>query len=255
MTKPTGPRPIKSVETTFVVIEAIRDLDGARLTEIANHLNMAKSTVHRYLSTLEQLEYLTKRGDIYYVSHRFLDLGEYTRTRKKEYELIEGSVEELAEKTEERVQFIVEEHGMGVYLYRESGEHAVQTDSRPGKRIHMHSTAAGKAILTFLPESRVTEIVERRGLPKMTENTITTQDSLFDELQETRERGYSIAKEENTERLWAFGVPVMSASDRVLGAISISGPTHRLAGDEKQQEIPDLLRGTVNELELNIAYL
>jgi DNA-binding IclR family transcriptional regulator len=255
MNEVTDSDSVQAVVTAFEVVEAVRGLDGARLTEVADELEMPKSTVHRYLVTLERLEYLTKRGDVYDISHRFLDLGEYTRTRKEEYELVKATVEELAEKTEERAQFILEEHGMGVYLHRETGEHAVRTDSRIGKRIHMHSTAAGKAMLAFMPEQRVDEILDRRGLPEMTENTITDRDRLFADLERTRDRGYSVAKEENTERLWAFGVPVMSSTDRVLGSISISGPTHRLARDGEEQEIADLLRGTVNELELNIAYL
>jgi DNA-binding IclR family transcriptional regulator len=254
MNKLNDSQSVQAAKTTFEVVEAVRDLNGARVTEVAKHLDMAKSTVYRYLTTLEQLEYLTKKGNLYYVSHRFLDLGEYTRTRKEEYSLIKETVGELAAETEERAQFILEEHGMGTYLFRETGEHAVTTNSRIGKRVHMHSTAAGKAILAFISEHRVEEIIDRRGLPRKTRNTIVDRDSLLKDLEETREREYSISKEENTERLWAIAVPVMDANERVLGAVSISGPTHRLAGDETKQNIVDALKGSVNELELNIAY-
>lgn len=255
MSKIDDSYPVQAAKTTFDVVEAVRDLDGGRVTEIANYLDMAKSTVHRYLTTLEQMEYLTREGDLYYVSHRFLDLGEYTRTRKEEYSLIKETVGELAVKTEERAQFIVEEHGRGTYLFRETGEHAVTTNSRIGKQVHMHSTAAGKAMLAFMSEHRVEEILDRRGLPRRTSNTIVNRDRLFEDLEKTRERNYSIAKEENTERLWAFGAPVMDANEHVLGAISISGPTDRLAGDDIKQDIVDELKGSVNELELNIAYI
>lgn len=248
------PGTINSVERALDVVEALREMDGGRVTEVADRLGMAKSTVHRYLTTLEGREYLVRRGDSYHVSHRFLDLGEFTRTRRSEYQLAKEKVSELAEATEERAQFMVEEHGYAVYLYRETGPHAVETDSRIGGHVHLHSSAAGKAILAHLPEPRIEAVVERHGLPELTEHTITEREALFENLREIRERGYSYQRQENTEALRAVGVPVMDDADGVIGAISISGPTHRLKGEWFDREIPDKLLGAANEIELNIAY-
>lgn len=245
---------VASVERAFDVVETLREMDGGRVTAVAERTGLAKSTVHRYLTTLERREYLVKRGDSYHVSHRFLDLGEYTRIRRSEYQLAKEKVPELAEETEERVQFMVEEHGWAVYLYRESGAHAVQTDSRIGARVHLHSTAAGKAILAHLPEPRIEVVVERHGLPELTEHTITDREELAERLRTIRERGYSRQLQENTKGLRSVGVPIMDDNDGVIGAISISGPTHRLKGEWFEQEIPDLLLGAANEIELNIAY-
>ncbi len=245
---------VKSVERAMNIVELIREMEGARVSELADELAKPKSTVHGYLSTLHDCGYLVKEKDHYHVGMKFLHLGEYARTRKPEYVMAEEKVKEIAEQTDERAQFVIEEMGQGVFVYRESGAHAVETGSGTGKRMFLHSTSAGKAILAHLPESAVHEIIDRWGLTTETSHTITDTSELFEELEEIRERGYAFNREENIEGLHAVGTVVTGSDDRVIGALSISGPTHRMKGDWMKEELPNLLLGTANELELNIAY-
>ncbi|WP_101295898.1 IclR family transcriptional regulator [Halegenticoccus soli] len=246
---------LKSVRRAFEIAERIRELEGVSVSALADDMNVAKSTLHAYLATLNEMGYLIKEGDEYQVGTRFLLLGEYSRTRKEEYRMAAEKVEELAEKTDERSQFVIEERGRGVFLYRAFGNHAVETGSETGKRMFLHSTAAGKSILAHLPESRVREIIEERGLPAVTPNSITDEEELFAELEQIREQGYAYNEAENIEGLHAIGVPVRGKNKEVIGALSVSGPTHRMKGNVFVKELPDLLLGTANELELNIAYL
>lgn len=255
MTKRTdASKTVKSTETVFDVIECLKRHDGARVTELAEHLDLAKSTVYSQLYTLRERGYVVKEGDEYQLGLEFLHLGEYTRARRPSYELARKKVAKLATATGERTQFIVEEHGRGIYVHRETGENAVQTDSAIGRHIHLHATASGKAILAHLPEARVDEIIERRGLAPQTDHTIVDPDELRAELDAIRERGYALNFEESTNRLHAVGAPVTLPDGRVLGAISVSGPSHRMKGERLEREIPDLLLGLINELELNIMY-
>lgn len=247
-------RRIASVERAMEILEAVMELEGARVSELATHLDMAKSTVHNYLSTLHDLNYLVKEGDTYQIGTRFILFGEYSRTRNEEFSMVRQKATNLAEQTEERSQFVIEEFGRGVFLYRESGEHAVEAGSGIGKRMFLHSTAAGKSILAHLPESQVQEILDRWGLPAVTSATITDETELFEELERIRDRGFAINREENIEGLHAVGVPVRTKQGNVIGALSISGPTNRMKGEYLMEELPDLLLGTANELELNIAY-
>lgn len=247
-------RPVKTAVTAFSILEYLKDADGGTLTELTDEFDLVKSTLHRHLKTLHELEYVTKEGDIYYPSLRFLDFGEYTRNRKDGYTLAKEKVRQLAEATDERAQFLVEEHGMGVYVYRDTGSHAVRTDPGIGKRIHLHSISAGKAILAYLPPRQVEQILSDRGLPAVTEYTTTDREELVAELETIRERGYSFNKQENIEGLHAVGAPVLGPQGHVIGALSVSGPIHRMKGEWYDQELPDLLRGMANELELNIEH-
>lgn len=246
---------VKTSESAFDIVELLKRLDGAHVTEVASELDMAKSTAHRHLSTLLDLEYLVKEGDEYHVGLQFLSLGEYARERKDAYRLIKPKVQQLAEETSERAQFIIEEHGRAVYIHWATGENAVHTpNSGVGKRIPLHATSAGKAILAEYDEERVRELIDRRGLDALTENTTTDEAALLEELDETRRRGYATNMEENINGIRALGAPITHMDGSVIGALSISGPVHRMKGEWFTEEIPDLLLGTTSELELNIAY-
>lgn len=255
MAKSDEPRKVKTTVTVFRIINYLCQQQGARVTEVASELGIAKSTAHRHLSTLQQEEYVVKYGDQYLLSLRFLYFGIQTRKRKPAYELVDEKVRDLAQTTGERVQFVLEEHGKGVWIYRESGENAVQTNTEVGKYIPIHMSAAGKAILAYLPEERVKWILEEHGLESLTKNTITDRDALFEELKTIRERGYAINRQEQIVGLRAMGVPVLNQDNQVLGALSVSGPTNRMKGEWFHEELPDLLLGTANELELNIMHL
>ena len=246
--------PVKTVDTSFELLEALHDLDGATLSELAEEVGLALSTVHRHLRTLHHRRYVVEEAGEYHVSLRFLELGTYAQTRKRGYRMAKEKVEELAAETDERAQFLVEEHGRAVYVYRETGCHAVKTDPGIGKQIPLHTTSAGKAILAHLPRHRVEEIFDGDRLSALTAHTKTDPDALFEEFEDIRARGYSVNDQENIEGLRAIGVPVKGADGSVLGALSISGPTHRMKGDWFEEELPNLLLGTSNELELNIAH-
>lgn len=244
-------RTVQSAERAFDVLEVLQARDGAGVTEVAEALGLAKSTVHRYLTTLHHREYVVREDDDYHVGLRLLDLGESVRYRLPISVLAEPIVSALADATEERAAFLVEEHGQAVYVHRACGSRAIQRDPGPGKRLPIHATAAGKAILASLPEARVAEIVDRRGLPARTAHTITEPAALFAELERIRERGYATNREENVDGVRAVGVPVRP-NGRVAGALSISGPIQRLEEKEARDEdnLVNQLLGSANELEI-----
>jgi IclR family KDG regulon transcriptional repressor len=246
---------IKAVNRALRVIELLREMDGARVSEIADRLGWAKSTTHSHLQTLEQNEYITREGDEYVLGFRFVELGEYVNSRKEVYSLVEPKIAELADKTGERVQFIVHEHHNAVYARIAEGERSVSTGGRLGRRRTMlHASAAGKAILAKLPEKEMRSILNRTGLPQSTPNTITDEDELFEELEDIRDRGYAFNYEEHIKGLRAIATSVESPVGEVLGAISIAGPAHRMQGEWFNEELPDMILGVSNEIELNIAY-
>lgn len=254
MNDPTESRSVKSTRTTFRIIETLEVSNGARVTDLAEKLELAKSTIHQQLSALYELGYVTKENGQYELGLKFLDLGEYVRTRKPLYNLAEPLVEELATETGERAQFFAEEHGRAVYIHTKQGEHAVQADRRVGKQRYLHSSAGGKAILAHLSPEKIEAVIDQWGLPQETDNTHATRESLLEDLEVIRERGYSLNQAESISGLWSVGVPVMDPDGRPVGSFSISGPRHRMKAERVNEEIVDLLLGTANELELNIAY-
>lgn len=255
MSSHNASKPLKTLQTSKRVLDTVQELDGAGVTDVAERLDLATSTAHGYLSTLEGIDFLYKQGGVYHIGLEFLNKGGYARERKKAYGVVRQKVVEVAEETGERSQFKVEEHGQAIYLYTHTGSHAVHMDARAGKKSHLHASAAGKAILAELPASRQQAVVDQKGLPALTDRTLTDETALAEELQTVRDRGFAINKQESIDGLNAVGVPIMEPNGDVLGAISVSGPANRLKGEKLEEEIPSLLLGVVNEIELNIPYL
>lgn len=247
-------RTLKSVATTFKILERMVETDGCGVTEIANDLDLPKSTAHRYLSTLLECGYVVRDDGRYYVSLAFKDFVDHVYERERVYAIAERKVEALAEQTGERVQFIDYEHFEGIPVHRSIGENAVQIRNSIGRRLPLHSTAAGKCILAYESEDYVEACVENHGLVEKTEYTITDIDELREELEEVRQLGYAFNEHENIKGIRAVGVPILAADDNPLGAISISGPTNRLTQNTFRDEYPALLLGVANEIELTIQY-
>jgi len=125
-------------------------------------------------------------------------------------------------------------------------------DRQDGIHRYLHATAAGKAILAQLSNCRVEEIIDQHGLPTETDQTITDPEDLFEELEGIGEKSVAYSDGESAEGLRAVGVPVFRPNRFVLGAFSMSAPSNRLQGLRYHEEIPAILLGYANEVELNL---
>ena len=250
----TDANTIGAVETSFAILESLKELNGARVTDVANHLEIPKSTAHDHLQTLYRAECVVKEGDDYRVGARFLELGGHARANMRLYRVAKEEVDKLADETGEQANLMIEEHGRGIFLHQAHGRDAVTADTYPGKRIYLQTTALGKCILAHLPDERVSSIIDRHGLPEITKNSITTPEELTDELEAVRERGYAIDDEERIEGMKCIAAPIIDRSDDVLGAVSVSGPTSRMQGQRFEEEIPSTVRRAANIIEVTVTY-
>lgn len=246
-------RTVKAGDNMLTIINALQRNDGIRVTELAKDLGLAASTVHSHLATLESNHYVVCEGDFYYLSLRFLHVGEYVRSRKPVYTESERIVTKLAERTDERAFFIVEEHGRGIVLHKSTGKNAVDVPPRVGQYVYLHNTSVGKAILADLPRSRVEEILEEWGLPEETEQTITEQERLIGELDDIEERGYAMTMGERISDLKSIACSVSDREGRVVGGLSVSGPQQRIDDEWESEELKSLIVGAAKELEMNIS--
>ncbi|MFC6962543.1 IclR family transcriptional regulator [Halocatena marina] len=245
--------PIKSVETAFRILEEVRNMDGARGADIASVLDMPPSTLHNYLSTLQQEGYLVKEDEEYTLGLRFIYFGDYAKHRLKLYRIAKRNIDELAEQTGEMANLLVEENGLGIYVAVSRSERALRLESYVQEREHLHCTAVGKAILAYLNDDRLLQIVEQHGLPQMTENTITTPERLHTELETVHERGIAFDREERLNGLQCCAAPILE-NGVPLGAVSVSGPKSRMQGQVFDQEVPQMVRDTANAIEIDLVH-
>ncbi|MFB6268389.1 MAG: IclR family transcriptional regulator [Halobacterium sp.] len=245
---------VKSAATTVEVVDALKQLDYPGVAAVADYLDVPKSTAHDHLSTLIELQFVVKEPEGYRLGARFLEYGGYAREQMKVYRVARPVVNRLAEDTGEHANLMVEEHGLGIFLYKAKGEDAVTLDTHPGMRVPLQTTALGKTILAHLPEERVHEIVDEHGLPEVTEHTITDRDELFAEFERIRDQGYATDDEERVAGMRCIAAPVLDQHDDVVAAVSVSGPMSRMHDDRFENEIPRRVLSAANVIEVNMTY-
>lgn len=244
---------VQAADISCQIIQALKELNGAGVTELSQHLQYSKSTIHSHLATLKENQFVVKDGIEYRLSLQFLNIGSYVRDQFKNYNIIKKELDKLAQETGEVAQFAIEEHGMVTYLYKATGKEGVSTASRIGTKQPMHSTSLGKSILAHMSDDQIKTIVDKHGLPPKTNNTITDQNELYDELQLTRERGFAVDDEENVAGLRCVSSSVMN-DGTIFGAVSVSGPSSRIEDELFLEKLPSQVIRTANVIELNSQF-
>jgi DNA-binding IclR family transcriptional regulator len=246
-------RGIKTAVKVFDVIQLIEKVDEPTFTDLTEHVEMADSTLFNYLETLERIGYITKKEGIYHLTLKFLDYGVQVRDQFRVYSLAGDILERTAEETDATVWLAVEQNGKVVYIAREVGDRGIETHVRPGKHNHMHSLAGGKAMLAHFSEERVHEILDEHGMSARTPYTTTSREKLMDELEEIREQGYALNKEETAEGAWAVAAPII-VNGKIHGCIAVPEPIVRMKSKDHRQKIIDQVTSVSNELELKLTY-
>ena len=121
-----------------------------------------------------------------------------------------------------------------------------------GRRTRPHATAVGKAILADRPDAEVLALLERTGMPRHTEQTLTKPAEFLDALAETRSRGYALDEGEQELGVRCVAVAIPDAPQPM--ALSMSGPLPRMGDDVVERAAP-ILRAAAAEIgaELNRA--
>jgi DNA-binding IclR family transcriptional regulator len=241
--------PVKAVATSFRVVDALLELDGAGVSELADHLGLAKSSVHSHLRTLESLGYVVREDDGSWLGLRFFQLGTRIRDRRRIYTVARAEVDRLAGMSGLDAGIVVHEDGRGVCLYSSRGQEEAPPVFGEGDRIPLHATGAGKAILAGLPRGEIEAFVDRHGLESFTSKTLTDLAELQDELRTIESRGIAYEKQEYDDDVRGIGATITDAENRVLGAIFLAGTTDNLSGKQLRQNNPGLVISAKNRIE------
>lgn len=255
MTIPKAANPVGAVKNLSAILHIIKNERGATLSEIESQTDLSISSIHNYLATLQEEEFIVEEDHTYYLSLLFMDFSAVAHARYEILDATQTEIDELAAETGEMVNLLVEEYGRGVHIYRSGGQKALEYSEYIGYRGYLHNSAAGKCILAYLPRSRVKDILNYHGLEKTAKNTITDLDELYDELDEIKDTGIAFDDEESLDGCRCVAAPIMDRSNQlIVGAISVSGPKRRMQHSRYKKELPELVRDATNIIEVTISY-
>ena len=245
---------IKAAETTFSILELLSERGACRLTDIATELGYSKSTMHYYLKTLERKRYVVEADGQYHLGLRLLHLGGSSLSRFGAYRVAVESANDLSSQTGELAQVVLEEEGMGYFVYQSHGDDDFDAPFHIGDERPLHSNAYGKAILAFLSRESVLDVIDRHGLERYTDRTITDPDALFAELEKIRERRLAFDDQEQYDGVRSVASPILLDDSQPVGALGVTGGididtiyrNDRMKARRFANEAPEVVRRTAH---------
>jgi IclR family transcriptional regulator, acetate operon repressor len=202
------------------------------VTEAAALLDRPKSTASRWLAALEDAGFLDAavHQGRYRLGMRLIGLGQLARSATSLQELARPRLAELAAATGETANLVVLADGVAVNVELVESPRQVKHVGWLGRRLPLHATAAGKALIAWLDPAELAALLEP-PLAALTARTMTDPAALAAELARVRERGYAEAWGELEEDLLGLAAPVLDETGRVVGALTISAPLARVPRD------------------------
>ncbi|MFJ8809559.1 IclR family transcriptional regulator [Streptomyces sp. NPDC102490] len=233
---------VQSVDRAVSVLEILARHGEAGVTEIADELEVHKSTAFRLLGVLENrgLVAQEKERGKYYLGAGVLRLAGAAAVRLDISQEGVPVCRELAGELGETANIAVLDDDAAVNVMQARGTASVTAQNWLGRRTPLHATASGKVLLAHLPPT-LREGLLARPLHRFTEHTVTGAAVLRGELETVTGQGYAITQEELEIGLAAVAAPVRSHDGKVIASISVSGPVYRLTPDR----LPDLAKRTL----------
>lgn len=238
---------LKSLDVLDCLAAARRPMSAS---EIAKLCHMSRPTAYRLLTTLTVRGYVMVDEDYNYsLGTKILGLARVVLDTMNLPKMAQPYLHELSQLSQETAFMSILDDTKILYIAKEEGpqvqaSQAFQMRSNVGTHNELHSSAMGKAILANLPADERSALLARLTLTRYTSHTLTDRNALMNELEQTRRRGYAIDDCEGDDWVRCVAAPVYDGGGRVLGAISIAGPAHRMTLEYIQQLSGDVIRVT-----------
>lgn len=209
------------------------------ISALATRLGLAKSTVHRLASTLVEYDILEQNRETgkYRLGLALFELGTLVRRKMDTASESRAQMYQLVQSTGETVQLAVLDHQSVLYIRILESRQAVRMSSIAGSRAPAHCTSVGKVLMAHQPADVVKQIIDN-GLPRFTQNTITSPEALLEELAAVRQKGFAIDDEEIEVGLRCIAAPVRNHTGNVIAAISVAAPVQRMSKKNLQTTVP-----------------
>ncbi|BDH57329.1 IclR family transcriptional regulator [Tsukamurella sp. PLM1] len=233
---------VQSVERAFELLELMGRAGGeCSLSELSAGTPLPPPTIHRLLRTLVGIGYVRQLPNRRYaLGPRLIRLGEVANRQlgAVAVPVLQALVDEL----EETASLAVLDGDMVIYTGQVPSQHSMRTNNEAGRRVNLHNSGVGKAVLAELDDARIVKLVGQAGIPAPTPHSVSTLSGVFAEVEKVRARGYSIDDEEQEVGVRGYAMAVPGAPTPM--AVGISGPVSRLGDDFVERAIPALERAT-----------
>jgi IclR family acetate operon transcriptional repressor len=224
---------IQSLARADAIFEALSEgpRAGCRLRDIATSTGLIPSTAATLLQSLVVLALVEQtEAGLYRLGSRFRDLSRRRELRQDLLDLGRPSLIRLCQRSGEAVNLLVP--GVNAMIIAESleGDIRLKETVLKGKAMPLHGTASGKCFLAYATSKLREAVLEAAPFAKLTNRTIQDLARLKTNLAEIRRQGFATEEDEFRSGDTAIAAPILDRGQRILGTISIHGPSERLNG-------------------------
>ena len=248
---------IQAVSHALDLLEQFHDeVDELGVTELSKRLKLHKNNVFRLLATLESRNYIeqNKVTENYRLGLKTLELGQ---TFIKQMGLLRQSrpvLEALVKECNETTYVAILKESHIVYLDVVETDLTVRVVPRVGARLPAYCTAAGKVQISYMTDEELENYLPLKEMKRYTPKTVTDREELKKHLKVIAEQGYAIDDEEMDVGVKCVGAPIRDYTRRIIGAVSISGPSMRFSDERLEKELIPLVMRAGEEISHKLGY-
>jgi DNA-binding IclR family transcriptional regulator len=248
---------IQAVDHALDLLEQFQgDIDELGVTELSKRLKLHKNNVFRLLATLESRSYIeqNKVTENYRLGLKTLELGQ---TFIKQMGLLRQSrpvLEALVRECNETTYVAILKESHIVYLDVVETDMTVRVVPRVGSRLPAYCTAAGKIQLAYMTDEELDHYLPTKDLKAYTPNTITDREAFKAHLRKIAAQGYALDNEEMDIGVCCVGAPIRDYTRRIIGAVSISGPSMRFSMERMEKELIPLVKQAGEDISSKLGF-
>ncbi len=218
-----------------ILQDAASHSEGMKLSEIARELGLPASNVSLYLNTLLSAGMLIRDplNRKFFISPMAMELF-HNSSNSLIHQLIpfaEEPMQVLHHQFNENVLLGFQKENTVLFIKHISSKHIMSVKIEPEPDYPLHISAAGRAILAFLPEKDINSYIKKITFEKLTSKTVENEDALRKILSDTRENGYAFNPGELEEEVMAVAAPIL-IGNRPIASLVIQFPTLRHTPEE-----------------------
>lgn len=243
---------VQSLERALTLLNVLSEYpNGIQITRLAEQVGLSKSTVHRLLATLIDMNYVIKDAetDKYKIGYQVIYISRNVLNNIELIPIAKPFLKHLSADVNETIHLCMEDRGEVVYIDKIESNQTIRMYSRIGSRAPMYCTGVGKVLLSGKNDETFEEIAANTEFIARTEHTIRSRDELKQEVETIKSQGYALDNIENEEGIRCIAAPIFDYTGKIIASFSISGPSSRITMDR----INDELIHKVHETSRNIS--
>ena len=234
---------IQSVDRALSILDLFDEHEKElKLTEITERMGLHKSTVHSLLKTLQKHQYIEQNQENgkYGLGMKLFERGNFVIRSQDLRTIAKEHLVKLSKETGRTVHLVIQDGKEGIYIDKVESSNATILYSKIGRRVPIHSSGVGKALVAFKSSEELEKILDGYEYHQQTPNTLTDKETFLKDLDQVRERGYAIDNEENEPGVYCVAIPVRDHTGQVIAAISSSTTASQITTSDVEDIIENL---------------